>query len=296
MNNKIIITGASGFLGSNLLEKIKNDNRYQIYAFSQRQDELKKKIKGDNIEYKKRDDIFDEKIINNSTVINCAFPRNDSGNGYANGLRYIQNVFKFSVHNNANRIINISSQSIYNTQRTYPATEDDIPCLDTPYSIGKFASELLLESSCDNYDLNYTNIRMASLIGPEFEQRIINRLVRQAIESSSIKVDDDNQKFGFLDVEDAVNGLIAIIKNEKGHKWEKVYNMGSAKAYSLKEIAKTIEDVLSEYTHLNVTYIKGNKSYCSAVNSDRFYREFGFCPAIDIRQSVEKIVHYYMRD
>ena len=98
----------------------------------------------------------------------------------ADGLKYIQSVFEKSVEGNAAVIVNISSQSVYSQKRTEAATEETPVCLESPYAVGKYAVELMLESICRGSKTRYTNLRMASLIGPGFDQRIVNRLVRQA--------------------------------------------------------------------------------------------------------------------
>ena len=79
MSNKIVITGASGFLGRHLLERLKNDEEYQVFAFSSHPEDLREKITGTNITYCHKDCLFDDSMkqtLRDSTVINCAYPRN----------------------------------------------------------------------------------------------------------------------------------------------------------------------------------------------------------------------------
>ena len=105
---KIVITGASGFLGSHLVERLKDDERYKVYALSSKPDDLKEKISGENIEYIHKDSL-DAEMLKDSTVINCAYPRNSTGTAIADGLKYIQKVFESAVGSGAATIINISS-------------------------------------------------------------------------------------------------------------------------------------------------------------------------------------------
>ena len=60
-----------------------------------------------------------------------------------------------------------------------PATEETSLNLETKYAVGKYATELLVNKICRN--IPHTNLRMASLIGEGFEQRITNKLVAKAI-------------------------------------------------------------------------------------------------------------------
>lgn len=41
---KVVITGASGFLGSHLLERLRGDEQYEVYALSSKPDALRKRL------------------------------------------------------------------------------------------------------------------------------------------------------------------------------------------------------------------------------------------------------------
>ena len=137
------------FLGSHLVERLKDDEKYTVFALSSRPEELKEKIGGTAVEYLHKVAFKDSgEFLEDAIVINCAYPRNSTGTVIADGLKYIQGVFEAAVENRAAAIINISSQSVYSQQRTEAATEDTPLCLESPYAVGKHAIELMLESIC----------------------------------------------------------------------------------------------------------------------------------------------------
>lgn len=282
MSNKIVITGASGFLGRHLLERLKNDEEYQVFAFSSHPEDLREKITGTNITYCHKDCLFDDSMkqtLRDSTVINCAYPRNSSGPEIAKGLEYCRDVFMAAVESDATAIVNISSQSVYSSKREEAATEETPVCLESQYAIGKYAMELLLESVCAFGTTCFTNIRLASLIGPGFDQRIINRLVKQAVVRGTIEINRNHQIFGFFDVQDAVSGIVAMLSSEKDT-WKKVYNLGGASGCSLEDIGETIKQVIhdSEHKDITVLYHDGDEIGSTVIDSHLFYNEFGFNP------------------
>ena len=117
---KVIITGASGFLGSNLVEEMKKKEEYFVYALSSHVEETGELSIKQNTQYHYKDVIFShegEEILKNAIIINCAFPRNSTGTGMADGLRYLQRLFVRSKECGVKSFINISSQSVYSQTR-----------------------------------------------------------------------------------------------------------------------------------------------------------------------------------
>lgn len=234
--------------------------------------------------------MLDAQILKNCIVINCAYPRNATGAGIADGLKYIQKLFKVAVENGASAIINISSQSVYSQQRTEVATEETPVCLESPYAVGKYAVELMLELTCNGSKTAFTSLRMASLIGPGFDQRIMNRFVKQMINKESITVVRQEKRMGFLDVEDAVNAILSVV-NVTAASWQSIYNVGNDEAYTVEEIFNVVASELMIPIEIISTIIEtGLEISSTAVSYERLNRDTGFTPAIDLHKSVKKII------
>lgn len=290
MSKKIVITGASGFLGRHLLERIKDDKQYMTYALSSRSDELREIIGGERVEYIHKDNVSMPEMMNGAIVINCAYPRNSTGTSIADGLKYIQKIFEKSVEYGAAAIINISSQSVYSQQRTEAATEETQICLETPYAVGKYAVELMLESICKGSSTVYTNLRMASLIGPGFDQRIVNRFVKQALETGKLTVKKNQQKFGFCDIKDAVRSITAML-NTNENMWKPVYNLGRNGAYTLVEIAETVRKVIKdrEGEYIAIDIVKGNETGNSELDCSLYIYDFSTKSRCSLEESIADI-------
>ena len=291
-SKKIVVTGASGFLGSHLVGRLKDDEQFRVLALSSRSDELKNTIGGSNIVYLHKDSIFQNSYsLKGTIVINCAYPRNSTGILVADGLKYIQGVFEAAVDNKAEAIINISSQSVYSQQRADAATEGTEICLESPYAVGKYATELMLESICKGSDTAYTNLRMASLIGPGFDQRIVNRFVKQAYRGETIQISLSDQRFGFLDIEDAVSAIIALIE-KRDILWKPAYTVGNAEAYSIKDIIESIRLVFEEngLCFPEVITAKEEKTGNTAVAYHQISLDTGFEPKHLLKETIYRIL------
>ncbi len=286
---KILITGASGFLGSHIVARLKNDECYEVYALSSKPDELRGRLGGENVKYFYKDALNFE-TMEGTVVVNCAYPRNSTGKAIADGLKYIQTVFETAIKFKADAIINISSQSVYSQYRTEAATEETPVCLESPYAVGKYAVELMLESICKGSETAYTNLRMASLIGPGFDQRIVNRLAKQILNQEPITIVRQEKRMGFLDVEDAVNAIIAV-SYAVYPSWQPVYNVGNGRGYTVEEIYNSVASELRGRVELApVIFENGSDTSSTAVSYERLNRDTGFVPIIDLRKSVKKII------
>lgn len=291
---KIIITGAGGFLGSNLTAALTRKAECVVYALSAHGDQMQQVNTMKNIQYCCKDIIFSiegEQILDDSIVVNCAFPRNTSGDEMADGLRYVQSLFDRLSECGAKAVINISSQSVYSQTREELATEETIVSLGSSYAVGKYATELMLESVCKKAGIPYTNLRMASLIGPGFDQRIVNRLVKQALLGETLRVVRSNQKFGFLDIEDAVKAIIRLLEADITQ-WRSIYNIGNGKEYSIEYIVQHIKDVF-EVNGLSISNINvedGNGSGSTGVAYSALHEDSGFVPSVDLDTSIQRIL------
>lgn len=295
---KIVVTGAGGFLGRNLVEALKVKEEYFVAALSSRGEELQEMNTSYNVRYYHKDAIFSDKgegILNGAMVVNCAFPRNSRGIEMADGLQYIQRLFDRAKECRVKAIINISSQSVYCQTREETATEETPVCIESPYAVGKYMTELMLESICKGTVIAYTNLRMASLIGPGFDQRIVNRLVKQAVAGEQLCVIQNDQRFGFFDVEDAVRAVIAVL-NTDYCVWNGVYTVGNAQNYSIEEIAHCIETLFArkhiEFPGIKIEVRQGKSN--STVGYQLMNMDTGFKPEIDITCSILKILNKEM--
>lgn len=291
----VIITGAGGFLGQTLIWKLSNYKEFNIYAFTSQYKKLENEL-----DYYSNLSVYDNRALitgnfsfsNRDVLVNCAFPRVTRGEQFAIGMKYIQETLSAAVRQGIGAVINISSQSVYNQQRESEAFENDPVSLDSIYATGKYATELLTEIICSN--CFFCNIRMASLIGPNFEQRVTNKMIDKALETGKICVQNNKQYFGFLDVEDAANGILNIIKCPF-EKWHQVYNLGSQKSYSLLEIATTIsnviENTINQKVEIEVINNAADVKLNTSLNSTLIQKSTGYQPLIPLDESIKRILN-----
>ena len=278
----IVLTGAGGFLGKEILAQA---SKLDIVAVSGQ--DLSSVFCGKVLD---RNMFFSEyKFSSSDVLINCAFPRNTDGVQMADGLEFTARLFRKAADEGAGAVINISSQSVYSQKRMESADEKTQLNLESGYAIGKYATELLLDAICCGKIPN-TNIRMASLVGIGFEQRLVNKLVRQALKNKKINIYEGRQQFGLLDVRDAASAIL-LIADSDSRNWYRVYNLGTDRVYTLREIAKIVQDVVEKETNTRifVTSEKRDDVVNSGIDAELFFHSFQWKPQFTLQDTVRDI-------
>ena len=290
---KIAVTGAGGFLGTELLRQLSEVADIKIYAFSfdfeRKRDTY---VKADNIISVDNSEAAALDYSDIDILINCAFPRNTDDEAFAEGLNFIQKVIEKAVNDKVGPVINISSQSVYSQKRTAPADEDFPIVLESKYAVGKYWSELFVNTVCRN--LRHTNLRMASLIGAGFNQRITNKFAAKVIAGEQITISGGEQIFGFLDVRDAAAAIIKIALSDC--EWHEVYNLGTNNAYTLREIAECAVVVGNEigFTAPEPVYNNFGEWQNSALDCSKFMKYFDWKPTYSMKDTMHQIYRTLM--
>lgn len=283
---RLIISGAGGFLGKNLiLEAIYED--IPVLAISTHPEILKtNKVETVSTEQFLQGEI---QLSENDVFINCMFPTNADGIQMATGLKNVYSAIRAAKKSGVGAFINISSQSVYASHRITPANENDQLSLETPYAVGKYSTEIFSNEVFQ--EIPHTNIRLASLLGVGYEQRIVNRMITRALKSGSLQVVGGMQRYGFLDVRDAALGLITISQSDE-NKWKPVYNLGRMESCTLLDVVKMIVEKLQERGYsTEYTITEGSDTRNSAIDASLFMKDFDWKPHISLEQTVNDIIN-----
>lgn len=170
---KILVTGAAGFLGSHLVEKLQNLGHSIIGVDNMMGGYEDNVMKG--IEFHKLDCCNLEKIQkimkNVDIVYHCAATAHEGLSVFSpyeitkNNYLASVSIFTAAINNKVKRIIYCSSMARYGDLKT-PFTEDMEPKPIDPYAISKVASEKVLANLCELNNVEYVIAVPHNIIGP----------------------------------------------------------------------------------------------------------------------------------
>lgn len=288
----IVITGASGLIGTALIDRLLNQchTEFKIYAVTSNPNKLK--ISDSCLSIIAPNQLED--ILKSNTIevlVQLAFPRNVSNENWAAGIKYAMNVIFLAKKYGVERLINVSSQSIYGLQREEAANENDAIILNSPYTTGKYCTELLAEGLFR--EGTFTNIRLSTIIGPTTKERVPNKLFANILSGNKLTIKGGQQQFSFLDVRDAADGLLCII-SKTVQPWKPAYNLGTREVCSLLSIAEKCNLIASEhgYAKAHINLIVDDTFLSNELDVTLFEKDFGWIARYNLNESLTYILDH----
>jgi nucleoside-diphosphate-sugar epimerase len=259
MVKKIFITGAEGFIGSHITEKLLKlgyrVNALVLYNFSGDIGNLKfiKRNKNLNIIFGDIGDVgtYKKYLINSDIVINLAslisipYSYRASLSYFQNNIIGTSNLLLACKNLNIKKFIHFSSSEIYGTPKKLPITENTPINPQSPYAASKVSIDQIAKSFYFSYGLPVVIIRPFNNYGPRQSRRaVIPEIICQILGKNQIKLGDINTKRDFLYVSDTVNAVLKIIN--KNSVIGEEFNIGSNNFYKIKDIVNVVSEIIDK--------------------------------------------------
>lgn len=273
----ILITGATGFLGSHLVKGLlKDPNNYLFAILGRPEDKTNILPKDDNLEIFSCEDMFKNEFDHIDTLIHTAFSRGENLPGLTSSIEFTRRIIELVNTQDIDSIINISSQGIYKGLKPGEKVDENGSIEpNTAYGLAKWAVENMLKVGCNKH---YTNIRMASLSA---NARFLDFFVKSVIEHRGITITAPRQYASIMDVTDAVNGILAIENlslSERNH----TYNLGPGTQFSILDYAESANSIGREYgfSPVNIIIDDNGKESAICMDCSRLMKQTAWCPNV----------------
>lgn len=302
MDKLIILTGASGVLGSYFVEKLSSEENIEMIAITNDRNFIMNS-RLEKVKAISRDDFLKDRevhqYIKKSTLrkevlfFNLGFPRTSDTVKLADALINYEKQLEILNKMNLKLIVNISSQSVYDQSNDVKETEEGLIKPNGVYGLSKFMSERLTELYVKSTKIKFLNIRLGSLISKEFPERIINRLIRDSIQLKQLEITSGNEQMSYLYTEDAVNCLIQIVK-KYSKLTDNLYNLGNDASYSSLELAKEINIVTGNNS--DITVKTSDKNFSNAIDSSKLFIALDWSEITDIKDVIADLVKAFLEE
>lgn len=283
MNRKILVTGSDGFIGSKLVQKLRELDEYEVCTFDIQNGD----ISADPLPFSGINHVFH---LAARTFVPESW--SDPRSFYMTNVQGTANILDFCHHQKAS-LTHISAY-VYGKPNFLPITEDHPVYPVNPYMHSKIMAESLCRFYAINHQMAISIIRPFNIIGPgQREDFLVPHLVRQLLdpESKEIQVKDLLPKRDFLYLDDLINAIISTLS--PAHSGG-TYNVGSGESYSVDQIIQVLMDITGIRKAV-VTLEQVRKNEIPDVRADisRIKSDLGWEPGVPINEGLARIIKSY---
>jgi len=255
-NKRIAVSGASGFIGSSLLNELSKHSR-TVFGLSRKKIKIKK-LKIIKINLNNEDDLI--KIVKKFDVFfhfaantRLTKAENKPNQNFNSNVKPIINLIKYSAKLKKKiKIIFASTGTVYGLNKKKIVSEKDIPSPITVYDEHKLLVEKILEANTKFNLIDSVTLRIQSVYGKSiFESKdktrgVLNKIIKKSLNGKSIIVyGGGNYYRNYIHISDLVNAFLTAGANKKINGM--VLNIGSTKTFKFIDVCKIIKNEIFKF-------------------------------------------------
>ena len=293
----ILITGAAGFIGRQLVENLSNLGHKVIEVDNLCVNPLilpSKNLIVMNVQDITADFLIDKHV---DIVIHLAAKKNvhDSFYNLENSIENYEmtiKLFSACVNASVNRIFLASTCEIFGYQDK-KLDEKSIFKPYSPYAVTKVANEYLSNVyMMYSKNLKITSLNFFNTYGPsEGTDAVIPNFIKKAINKETIIIEGDgNQARDFTYIDDTISLLINVISSDKYFRY---LNVGSGYDVSVNKIASIVKSHFPE-TKIENTSSRPNEIKTFIADNSIIINNFDFVSGIDIETGMKKVIDFHL--
>ena len=333
-NKIVLVTGAAGFIGFHLCEKLLElnynviglDNINDYYSVdlkfsrltelgilktnAEKYNSLFSSFKyGDAMRFI-RINLEDQESLfyffsNNKIDIVCNLAA-QAGVRYSikNPRAYIEsningflNILECCRNFKVKRLVYASSSSVYGNNDKVPFEESDN--VDFPvslYAATKKSNELMAHTYNHLYGIQTIGLRFFTVYGPWGRPDMAPMLFANSIfNAMPIKVfNSGNLSRDFTYIDDIVDGIVSTLAESRENECE-IYNIGNGKPVNLLEFIKTLENIIGKSAEKIMIGMQPGDVYTTWANTNKIKKYYGYEAKTSIEKGVSEFINWYKK-
>ncbi|MBN1971019.1 MAG: NAD-dependent epimerase/dehydratase family protein [Candidatus Delongbacteria bacterium] len=309
MSYKFLITGGSGFIGSNIVSKLLEDGYFVRIL--------------DNFSTGKRENIIGFQNYSNFEVIEGDLRSFHTVRKAVSGMDYILhlgalpsvqrsiddpittndvnvlgtlNILEAAKEFNIKKLVYSSSSSVYGDIEILPKNEDLPVSPLSPYAISKYTAERYCKIFYDLYGLETVCLRYFNVFGPNQDpssqySAVIPKFIRLMLnDMEPVIYGDGKQSRDFTYVENNVNANILSVfsSNISGN----VYNIACGTRFNLNDLVRMVNKILNKNIEPKYMARKAGDVLHSLASIEKAKKDFDYKVSVDFEEGLSKMVDF----
>jgi UDP-glucuronate 4-epimerase len=313
---RILVTGAAGFIGSNLTDRLLATG-HEVLGLDNFNDFYDPGLKARNLKSAEshakfelvRGDILDAPLLASifarfrpERVVHLAAwagvrPSIERPALYQKvNVEGTTNLLERCRLDGVKHFVFASSSSVYGDRETVPFREtDDVDQPISPYAATKKAGELLCYTWHHLFGLHTACLRFFTVYGPrQRPEMAIHQFIRRIDQGETVQMyGDGSTSRDYTYVDDIVDGIVAATERIQGYR---IWNLGESKTITLRALIDRIGHHVGQTPRVDVRPLQPGDVTRTFADIDRARTELGYAPQVNIDEGLRRMVAWYRAD
>jgi nucleoside-diphosphate-sugar epimerase len=302
---RVIVTGAAGFIGSHLAERLLADGNEVVgvdcftdyYRRARKEQNLEAARSHRNFSFEELDLVVADltAVLEGADIVYhlAGQPgvRPSWGHQFdryaRDNILATQRLLEHLKGSHLKRLVFAGSSSVYGDAEAFPTRESALPHPVSPYGVTKLAAEHLTHLYTRNFDIPAVSVRYFTVYGPrQRPDMAFSRFMQALTAGEEIEVfGDGEQTREFTYVSDAVEGTI---KASTADVVGQVFNLGGGSRVTVNQVLATLEEISGiKVRRQNLPAAPGDPRHTGAsINLAR--ERLGWEPRVSLREGLAR--------
>ena len=308
--SKVLVTGGAGYIGAHVAAELLKSG-YSIRIYDDFSNGLHRRVDG------KFRDIVDGDMLDRvkllaaldgiDAVIHLAAKKaveesvKDPLKYYENNVGGTLNLLGAMAAKGVKQLVYSSSAAVYSPNDKEAVVEDDPTAPLSPYGASKLLAEQLISSVGSAEQISNISLRYFNVVGSniaEFGDNSKDNLVpkvflalkngkRPQIYGSDYPTPDGTCIRDYIHVQDLALAHLAALKKVESGFISQVYNVGSGKGYSVKEMMDQISKSIGRDINPEVSQARAGDSPKLIASIDKIKEQLGWSPKASLEEMID---------
>ena len=308
--SKVLVTGGAGYIGAHVAAELLKSG-YSIRIYDDFSNGLHRRVDG------KFRDIVDGDMLDRvkllaaldgiDAVIHLAAKKSveesvkDPLKYYENNVGGTLNLLGAMAAKGVKQLVYSSSAAVYSPNDKEAVVEDDPTAPLSPYGASKLLSEQLISSVGSAEQISNISLRYFNVVGSniaEFGDNSKDNLVpkvflalkngkRPQIYGSDYPTPDGTCIRDYIHVQDLALAHLAALKKVESGYISQVYNVGSGKGYSVKEMMDQISKSIGRDINPELSPARAGDSPKLIASIDKIKEQLGWSPKASLEEMID---------
>ena len=311
---RILLTGAAGFIGSNLTRSLLQSGKYVVtaldnfdnfYSKSQKEKNIKPFVANADYLFVDGDicNMADLSALKDIDVIIHLAAKAGVRPSIQNPILYqevnvsgTQNLLEFARERNIKQFVFASSSSVYGINEHVPWHEEETLMPISPYASTKLSCEMLGHVYSHLYEIRFLALRLFTVYGPAQRPDLaIHKFFKSILNGQAIPVFGDGSTCrDYTFVEDTIQGIEAAINYDQSA--FEIINLGNHRTVTLSELIKAIEKICGKTAIIDRQSEQPGDVHQTYANISKAQKLLNYQPETDLETGLVQFYEWYLEN